>query len=213
MFLDEVASLNAGAQIKLLRVLEERCVERLGSNRSRPVDIRLITATNENLEQKVRHGDFRRDLFFRLSVFPIHLPPLRERQEDVPLIADHFLKRISEARGLPPKHFTPAAHQVLRNREWPGTVRELLNLVETLMLVVDGDTIDRKDLPVGSARDSGTPSLDRALAAGFKQAVLDFEKKILQEAISRAGGAKGRAARELKLDAGQMKYLTRKHDL
>jgi DNA-binding NtrC family response regulator len=213
LFLDEVSSLNAGAQIKLLRVLEERCVEKLGSNRSRPVDIRLITATNEDLEQKVRAGEFRRDLFFRLSVFPVRLPPLRERPDDVPLIADHFLKRIAEARGLPPKHFTPAAHQALRGREWPGNVRELLNLVETLMLVVDGETIDRQDLPAGSGRESGTPSLERAMAAGFKQAVLDFEKKILEEAIARAGGAKGRAARDLRLDAGQMKYLTRKHHL
>jgi DNA-binding NtrC family response regulator len=213
LFLDEIASLNPATQIKLLRVLEERCIERLGSNRSRPVDIRLIAATNEDLEQKVRRGEFRRDLFFRLSVFPIRLPPLRERREDIPLLADHFLKRIAEGRGLPLKRFTAGALEALRNREWTGNARELLNLVETLVLTVDGDSIQRGDLPSGPERDPSAPCFERALSVGIKQAVLEFERTILAEAIARAGGAKGKAARTLRLDSGQMKYLTKKHQL
>jgi two-component system NtrC family response regulator len=213
LFLDEISSLTPASQIKLLRVLEERSVERLGSNKSRRVDIRLIAATNENLEEKVRRGEFRRDLFFRINVFPIRLPPLRQRVEDIPLLADHFLKRISEVRSQPAKRFTRAAHEALTRRAWPGNVRELLNLVETLILAVDGESIDAAHLPLGQERDPGISTLERAFTAGFKQALLELERKILTEAIARSGGAKSRAARDLQLDASQMKYLTRKHHL
>ena len=213
LFLDELASLTPATQVKLLRVLEERCVERLGSNRSRSVNIRLIAATNENLEEKVDRGEFRRDLFFRLNVFPIRLPSLRERAEDIPLLADHFLRRTCEAQGVPPKRFTQSAREALAARDWQGNVRELLNLVETLALVVDGETIDAPDLPAGRIREGAIPCLERSLSIGFKAAVEEFEKRILEEAITRAGGAKGRAARDLGLDPGQMKYLTKKHGL
>jgi DNA-binding NtrC family response regulator len=213
LFLDELASLTPAIQVKLLRVLEERCVERLGSNRSREVDFRLIAATNEDLEEKVRKGEFRRDLFFRLSVFAIRLPSLRERAEDIPLLADHFLRRFSEARGRPARCFTQAAHRALVSRPWPGNVRELLNLVETLALVVDGEAIDAEDLPSLRRKEESLPGLETALASGFSEAVQQFERRILLEAIARAGGAKGRAARDLGLDPGQMKYLTKKHGL
>ena len=213
LFLDEIACLNPSTQIKLLRVLETRTVERLGSNKARPVDIRLIVATNEDLEEKVREGEFREDLFFRVNVFPIRLPTLRERREDIPLLADYFLKRIAEERGLPPKRLSPEAREALLAREWRGNVRELLNVVETLALMADGETIGVEHLPrswdAGAAARGGAASV----SGDFKTAVRKFEEDLLRDSIRRARGVKAQAARALGLDAAQMKYLTRKYNL
>ncbi len=213
LFLDEIACLSPGTQVKLLRVLEDRAIERLGSNRSRRVDIRLIVATNEDLQEKVHRGEFREDLFFRVNVFPIRLPLLRERAEDIPVLADHFLARICGDRGILPKRFAPEARQALMARDWPGNVRELLNLVETLALLTDGDTIGVNDLPASWMDSAGLPPLPRAVEAGLKTAVEEFERRFLQEAIRRADGVKSRAARDLRLDPSQMKYLVKKHRL
>jgi two-component system NtrC family response regulator len=213
LFLDEIACLTGSMQVKLLRVLEERVVERLGSNRRRPVDIRLIVATNEDLQARVRRGELREDFFFRVSVFPIRLPPLRERREDVPILADFFLKRILEERGGPPRRFTAAAHQALARRSWPGNVRELLNAVETLALLAEGEEIG-PELVQGIGGAAGDlPTFERVQAVGFKAAMDEIEKAVLAEGIARAGGVKSKAAQALKLDASQMKYLVRKHSL
>ena len=212
LFLDEVACLDLQTQVKLLRVLEDRAVERVGSNERRTVDIRLIAATNEDLHPKVERGEFRRDVFFRLNVFPIVLPPLRERIEDVPLLADHFLKKLSEERNLPRKQFSSGALRALTTRSWPGNVRELSNLVETVALLVDAEVIEPGDLPV--ARDlAGASPVALAAGKGIKGALHEFERQMLRDAIQRAKGVKSVAARELGLDANQMKYLVRKHHL
>jgi len=213
LFLDEVACLPSATQIKLLRVLEERAVERLGSNRPRRVDIRLIAATNENLENKVALGEFREDLFFRLNVFPIRLPALRERVEDVPVLAEHFLKKLCEDRRIPARRFSPELLQALMGREWRGNVRELKNLVETIALLADGEVIGLGDLPPAPPRRDGLLPLAQVQTMGFKLAVQDFERRILLEAITRADGVKARAARDLGLDAAQMKYLVKKYNL
>ncbi len=213
LFLDEIACLPPATQVKLLRVLEERAIVRLGSNQPRRVDIRLIVATNEDLEAKVRRGEFREDLFFRVNVFPIRLPPLRERVEDIPLLADHFLSRVCEGRGLPAKRLAPEARQALMTRDWPGNVRELLNLVETLALLCDGETIGVDDLPQTWQGDAPLPPLPRAGEVGLKAAMDEFERRLLLEAIARADGIKSRAARFLGLDPSQMKYLVRKHQI
>ncbi|PYT09268.1 MAG: hypothetical protein DMF49_02815, partial [Acidobacteria bacterium] len=196
----------------LLRVLEERVVERLGSNRPRRIDIRLIVATNEDLAVKVRRGEFREDLFFRVNVFPIRLPPLRERLEDIALLADHFLRRTCQEHGIPIKRFTPEAREALLSGEWRGNVRELLNVVETAALMADGGAVGPDHLPMRT-EPRGDPVLSSAEKGGFKQAVSDFERRLLLEAITRAGGNKAKAARELGLDPGQMKYLVKKYDL
>jgi DNA-binding NtrC family response regulator len=213
LFLDEISCLNPTTQIKLLRVLEQRTVERLGSNRSVPVDIRLLVASNEDLQTKVECGEFRKDLFFRVHVFPIRLPPLRERRDDILLLAEHFLRRTCEAGGLPSKRFSPAVRAALRSRDWPGNVRELMNAVEMLALVSDGEVIEPSALPFEWQGGLDGPALQRARDAGFRSAVDEFERRLLLEAIERAGGVKARAARELKLKPSQMKYLTQKHDL
>ena len=205
--------------MKLLRVLEERTVERLGSNRVRPVDIRLIAATNEDLEVKVSRGEFREDLFFRINVFPIRIPPLRERTEDIPLLAEHFLRRTCDARGVGPKRFGPGVKEALASRPWRGNVRELLNLVETVALLTDGESIDVASLPPvsGTSGAGGTPAAPGSGGgsgvADLKAALHAYERRLLVETIERCGGVKAQAARELGLDPSQMKYLVRKHGL
>jgi two-component system NtrC family response regulator len=213
LFLDEIACLNATTQIKLLRVLEQRAVERLGSNRSFPVNIRLIVASNEDLQAKVDSGEFRKDLFFRVHVFPVRLPPLRERRDDILPLAEHFLRRTCEASGMPAKRFSPAVRSALQTRDWPGNVRELMNMVEMLALVADGEVIEPSALPYEWQAGIGDAVLQRAREAGLRSAVDEFERRLLLEAIERAGGVKAGAARELKLNPSQMKYLTRKHRL
>jgi DNA-binding NtrC family response regulator len=214
LFLDEIACISPSIQIKLLRVLEERTVERLGSNQPRPVDFRLIAATNEDLEKKVREGACREDFYFRVKGFPIPLPPLRERVEDVPLLADHFLKGVGEVQGMAPKRLSGEARAELMAREWPGNVRELRNVVETVALLADGECIGVDDVARACpARDAAVPELAEARVVGLKTAVGAFEKRVLVDAIQRADGVKARAARELRLDPGQMKYLARKHGI
>jgi len=212
LFLDEVGCLAPATQSKLLRVLEQRTVERIGANRAHPVDIRLVAATNEDLEARVRRGEFREDLYFRIHVFPIRLPPLRERGEDVGLLAEHFLKLAGEARGATPKRLSTEAVEALCARAWPGNVRELRNVVDTLSVLADGDTIDLDEVLRAAPR-QGPASEPGPETVGFKAAIEAYERKILVDAIRRAEGVKVRAARALGLDASQMKYLTRKHGL
>ena len=186
LFLDEIATLPLPVQVKLLRVLEERVVVPLGSNEPRPIDIRLVVATNENLEAKVARREFRQDLLFRVRGFPIALPPLRERREDIPLLAEHFLRAAAERGGRAVKHLDAAARRALMSRRWPGNVRELLHVMENLTLTVDGDTIGPDDLPPAPEAlpplDPGTDPTD------FKAAVQRFERQLLEQAIAREGG-------------------------
>ena len=213
LFLDEVGCLTPPMQVKLLRVLDERAVERLGSNRSHPIDIRLIVATNEDLNAKMGRGELREDFYFRIQVFPIRLPALRERGEDVAELASHFLKRVCQDRGLPPKRLSETARQELLSRRWPGNVRELRNLIETLALLVDDDTVDAEHIRRCPAQPGAPAPRSDMTGRGFKVAVEDYERQILVGAIRDAGGVKAEAARRLKLDPGQMKYLVRKYDL
>jgi two-component system NtrC family response regulator len=213
LFLDEIGTLPELVQVKLLRVLEERQVERLGSNVSRSVDVRLVVATNDDLEEKVRRGELRQDFYYRVMVFAIRIPPLAQRLEDVPLLAEHFLHEIGEGRGRPPKRLSAAAIERLSSRPWPGNVRELRNTIETSALLADGETIEAHDidrLPVRAGAAQQSPGLD---GAGLKDAVESFERQVLLEAIRSAGGVKARAAEKLRLDPSQMKYLVRKHGL
>jgi Nif-specific regulatory protein len=145
LFLDEIGDISPAFQTKLLRVLQEREFERVGGNKTIKVDVRLIAATNRNLEQAVAKGEFRADLYYRINVVAIFLPPLRERREDVPMLAEYFLQQANEENT---KHlkFSPEAMQVLCNCQWPGNVRELANCVERIVATTQGNTIRRKDL-------------------------------------------------------------------
>jgi Nif-specific regulatory protein len=213
LFLDEVACITPAIQIKLLRVLEERTIERLGSNRTRLVDIRLVVASNEDLERMVREGSFREDFYFRVRGFPIVLPALRERVEDIPLLATQFLKRTCDERRVPLKNLDSRARAMLMTRPWPGNVRELRSVIETLVLMVDDATIAADDITRMFPSPNEVEDAAQAARKGFKQAVESYEKRLLLDAIHREDGVKARAARRLGLDPGQMKYLSRKYEL
>src|SRR5438093_4476652 len=147
IFLDEVGDMSAKTQAKVLRVLQEQEVERLGSARTIKVDVRVIAATNKNLEDAIQRGEFREDLYFRLNVIPILVPPLRERRDDIPLLVQHFAKLTSEEHNLKPKRFDPRAMEALQRYRWRGNIRELRNTVERLMIMAPGDLVRVEDLP------------------------------------------------------------------
>src|SRR5689334_6220879 len=147
IFLDEVGDMSAKTQAKVLRVLQEGEVERLGSARTIKVDVRVIAATNKNLEEEIEKGTFREDLYFRLAVIPIHVPPLRERPEDIPLLVRHYMDYFSREHNVRPRRITPAAMDALARYRWRGNIRELRNTVERMNIMTGGDTIDVADLP------------------------------------------------------------------
>jgi two-component system nitrogen regulation response regulator NtrX len=147
IFLDEIGDMSPKTQAKVLRVLQEQEVERLGSARTIKVDVRVIAATNKNLEQAIQRGEFREDLYFRLNVIPITVPPLRERREDIPQLVQHFAKRISEEHNIKPKRFDPRAMEGLQRYRWRGNIRELRNTIERLMIMTPGDIVRVEDLP------------------------------------------------------------------
>jgi len=212
LFLDEIGTLSPGVQSKLLRVLESREVERVGGRRTIPVDFRLVSATNEDLEGRVSDGTFREDLFYRVNTVTIAIPPLRERVEDVPILAGHFLEKFCARTGKPLKRLSPAVLDRLRAHPWRGNVRELQHTIETLVLFSDADEVGEEDLPRAlRAPRSGGPAAARP--KDFASAVEEFERRLLVDAIAAAGGVKAEAARKLGLDANQIKYLCRKYGL
>src|SRR5215207_6550635 len=147
IFLDEVGDMSLKTQAKVLRVLQEGEVERLGSARTIKVDVRVISATNKNLEAEIEKGNFREDLYFRLAVIPIYVPPLRERSEDIPLLVKHFLNQLARENNRRPKQMTPAAMDILKRYRWRGNIRELRNTMERLIIMTEGESIDLPDLP------------------------------------------------------------------
>ncbi|MBI3493980.1 MAG: sigma-54-dependent Fis family transcriptional regulator, partial [Acidobacteria bacterium] len=158
IFLDEVGDMSQKTQAKVLRVLQEGEVERLGSARTIKVDVRVIAATNKNLEEEIDKGAFREDLYFRLAVIPIHVPPLRERPEDIPLLVRHYMEFFSRQNNVRPKRITSAALDALSRYRWKGNIRELRNTVERLIIMTGGDTIDRADLPESVRSPSSGPA-------------------------------------------------------
>jgi two-component system, NtrC family, nitrogen regulation response regulator NtrX len=165
IFLDEVGDMSAKTQAKVLRVLQEGEVERLGSSRTIKVDVRVIAATNKNLEEEIEKGRFREDLYFRLAVIPVYVPPLRERPEDVPLLVRHFMDYFSRENNVRPKRITQAALDGLQRYRWKGNIRELRNTVERMIIMTSGDTIDLPDLPeavrspAAALRPAGAPKI------------------------------------------------------
>jgi DNA-binding NtrC family response regulator len=211
LFLDEIGTLTAAVQSKLLRALESRQIERVGGRRAIPVDFRLISATNEDLEARMADGSFREDLFYRINAVPIRIPPLRERADDIPLLAEHFLARFGKRHGKPQRRLSPAVLDRLRSHPWKGNVRELEHVIENLVLFAEADEIGEEDLP-RVLRQSSAPARPED-AKPFARAVEDFERKLLADAIRESGGVKAEAARRLGLDSNQIKYLCRKYQL
>ena len=216
LFLDEIATLTVPLQTKLLRVLEDHQVQRLGGRTLRKIDFRLICATNEPLEEMVRAGRFREDLYYRIHVIPIDLPPLRERSGDIPLLCEYFLQAHCLANGLPVKRIADDALSVLEDHAWPGNVRELENLIQRLVVTVRGDEIGVNHLPARVLSES--IALQEAIllpaeGADFDTEIQRLEVALLTTALSRSGGSKAAAARLLRIDGQRMKYLCRKYSL
>jgi len=213
LFLDEITTLNPALQSKLLRVLQERTVQRLGGRSSKKIDFRLICATNDDLEDLVRKGRFREDLYYRINVVPILVPPLRERDGDLPILIDHFLRLYCTASKRPLKTVNPDVLEILEEYPWPGNVRELENLIQRLVVMVSGPTITAEHLPQHLLQHSASGQeaiLIPEEGVDFDAEMGRIEVAYLTAALRRTGGKKSAAAALLRLDNQRMKYLCRK---
>jgi DNA-binding NtrC family response regulator len=216
VFLDEITTLNLSLQSKLLRVLQEHSVQRLGGRTSKKIDFRLITATNEDLEDCVRKGRFREDLYFRINVVPIVIPPLRERAGDVALLVDHFLRIYCASAKRPLKALKPDVLEILEDYPWPGNVRELENIVQRLVVMNNSSTITAEHLPQNllySSSASQEAILIPETGVDFDAEMEKIEVAYLSAALRRTGGKKTAAAALLRIDPQRMKYLCRKHHI
>jgi Nif-specific regulatory protein len=207
LFLDEIGDVQLSTQVKLLRVLQEREFERLGGHETLKADVRLIAATNKDLERAIEQGKFREDLFYRLNVFPIFIPPLRERKPDVLLLADHFLQRFSAEHGRDIRRLATPAIDMLTSYHWPGNARELQNVIERAVLVCDGHVIHAHHLSptLQTAEASGT-----VMSIALDDAVAAYEKDLLQDALKSARGNRAKAARLLRTTERIVNYKVRK---
>jgi len=213
LFLDEITTLNLSLQSKLLRVLQDRMVQRLGGRNPKKIDFRLITATNDDLEAMVRVGRFREDLYYRINVVPIHVPPLRDRRSDIPLLVEHFLRLYCTANGKPVKQLQPDVMEILETYSWPGNVRELENVVQRLVVMNDGQVIAAHHLPqplLSSTAASQEAILIPENGVDFDAEMQKIEIAYLSAALRRTNGKKTAAAQLLHIDPQRMKYLCRK---
>ena len=197
LFLDEIGEIDAAIQVKLLRFLGERTFERVGSNKTLTADVRLIAATNKNLEELVKSGIFREDLFFRLRVVEIDLPPLRERAGDIPLLAQRFLREFAQENGKAVNEFTADALEWLTHYAWPGNVRELRAAVEHAVVLCRGEKISARDLPPSVRGGSGGRADETPLFARNDLTVKEAEKQLIIRALKETNGNRTLAARKV----------------
>ncbi len=222
LFLDEIATVPHTTQVRLLRVLQERELERVGGEDTIPVDVRIIAATNVSSEQLLKDGRFREDLFYRLHVVPMVLPPLRDRREDIPLLVNHFIEKLQERTASPARTASADALKRLASYTWPGNVRELENVIERSLVLADSEELDVDDLPplggngaAGSMAgfDAGT---DAELPSGgldLTRAIEDIEERLLRQALEQAEGVKAEAARLLGLKPSALYYKLEKYGI
>jgi two-component system nitrogen regulation response regulator NtrX len=203
LFLDEVGDMSLRTQAKVLRVLEEQRFEPVGAAASIQVDVRVVAATNKNLDDEIERGNFREDLFYRLNVIPFHVPPLRDRKEDIPLLADHFLGEFTRAYGRKPKELTPEAYGVLQDYHWPGNVRELRNLIERIVILNPQVRVDARHIPLNVVRRTVTERpLDRF---GSLQDVREAaEREYILKKLDETGGNVSRTAELLGLERSNL---------
>jgi DNA-binding NtrC family response regulator len=216
-FLDEIGELPMNVQVKFLRVLEERRIRRVGSNRERDVDIRLISATNQDCEEMIEKGKFREDLYYRINTFVIRVPPLRERLEDIPLLVGRFLSDYGSSRGV--SEFSDEAMQLLRRHSWPGNVRELQHVVERGVALASGKTIRTADLPenLGQRSSRGGRMSSDKLHLPFKEGkdlvIEEFERQYIEHLLRSHGGNISRAAESSGIDRRSLHRLLAKHEI
>jgi len=194
LFIDEIGDFALTSQAKLLRVLENRVVTPIGSNADREVDVRVVAATSRNLEELVHDGEFREDLYYRLNVINLRLPPLRERRGDIPLLVNHFLKELCNAAERPLLSLDPKLARFFQTHPWPGNVRQLRNCLESMVVMAQGTTLTIEDLPA-SIDETTTPAED--LEVPFGITLEDLEKAAVEQMLEKCDGNRTRAAEEL----------------
>jgi two-component system nitrogen regulation response regulator NtrX len=197
LFLDEVGDMSPATQAKVLRALQEGVVTRIGASKSIQVDVRVIAATNKNLEEEIAAGRFREDLYYRLNVVPIRVPPLRERREDIPLLVEHFVAELTRSGGAPRKRFAPEALQALSARDWPGNVRELRNAVERLLILASGETITEADVIALVGGPTGPPLVSLLQAPTFEAFKDEAERAFLAAKLAENDWNVSETARKL----------------
>ncbi|BCR04176.1 sigma-54-dependent Fis family transcriptional regulator [Desulfuromonas versatilis] len=209
LFLDEIGDMSLKTQAKVLRILQERKFERVGGNRTIEVDVRVIAATNKDLEEEIRSGNFREDLYYRLNVLPFHVPPLRERPTDIPFLVRHFLEYFCGKESRATKTITPEALDALVRHAWPGNVRELKNIVERLVIMTPGTLITEGDLPAGILDRRGAPRVAVAAngdpgAVTFKEAKEDFEREFIIQKLEENDWNISRTAEAIEIERSNL---------
>ncbi len=221
LFMDEIGNMSLTMQVKLYRVLQEGKVRQVGSNEESDVDVRIIAATNKNFEKEIAEGRFREDLYYRLSVIPIQLPPLRERREDIPLLTRHFLESFRKIMEKPINAISPEAMRQLESYDWPGNVRELENTMERAVALESGSEISLPVLPdriAGYSRVGAATTSDGRLnippeGVDFEKEMADAERRYLQAALEKADGVRTRAAETLKITYRSFRHYAKKHNI
>jgi len=206
LFLDEVGDMSLGTQAKVLRALQEQEVQRVGGTKTIKVDVRIIAASNKVLEDEIKAGRFREDLYYRLNVIPFHVPPIRERREDIPLLVDYFVREFSAENGQMPKTFSPEAMRLFTNYAWPGNVREMKNAIERLVIMTPGGTIAEEHVPppVRQAAPVLAMSGDYGNYGSLKDARAAFERDFIRAKLKENGGNVSRTAEVLKIERSNL---------
>jgi DNA-binding NtrC family response regulator len=212
LFLDEIGELTPAIQVKLLRVLQQKEFSRLGSNRLIPLNARVIFATHRDLEEMTETGAFRKDLFYRVNVTNIKVPPLRERTEDIPLLASHFLKRFTTEYGKPIHDIRPGAMELLVEYSWPGNIRELENVIQGAVILADGDSVTQADLPEHIAHLEQEGVVPEYAPGSFDELLRQFKINLANQAVIDCSGNKTLAARKLQVSRAYLHRLIRTND-
>jgi DNA-binding NtrC family response regulator len=216
IFLDEIGETTTAMQIKLLRVLQDRVVRRVGSNQETTVDVRVLAATNRDLAESIKAGEFREDLFYRINVIPIALPPLRHRKEDIPLLVDHFIAKFCNTLGMPHKRISADAMRAIEKYPWPGNVRELENVIERMIALETSEVLTTKSLPEPVLLGGSIPDLSYDLppdGISLQDHLEAIGKIFMLKALERTGGVQTQAAELLRMSFRSFRYYAKKYDL
>ncbi|WP_298272319.1 sigma-54 dependent transcriptional regulator [Geobacter sp.] len=218
IFLDEIGEMDISIQAKLLRVLEDRRIRRVGGTRNIEIDVRVVAATNRNLRDGIREGSFREDLFYRLNVFPVHIPPLRERREDIPVLVKYYLDRYSRSFSRSFQEISPEALAILEHYPWPGNIRELKNTIERTCIMYDGPTLlpahlPREISPAGAPERAVPATVEADLSLGLEAATDRYERQLIEAALATTGYNVLQAAQLLRIPRGTLRYKMARHGL
>ena len=211
LFIDEIGDFEIGLQAKLLRVLETLTVTPVGGHEDRKVDVRVVAATSRDIRRMVEEGKFREDLFYRLNVVTITLPPLRERPDDIPILVEHFLREISENKHTPPKRISPEVMRRFQQYRWPGNVRELRNTLESMMVLADGDTLTERDLPERIAESAPQLTTTKEIPTGMTME--ELERLAIMRALDQYGGNRTHAANRLGISVRTLQRKLRQYEM